>query len=211
MFPQKAGTSRPGQLSSEKISATKRAVDILFSLVALPLIAIFSIVLLILNPFFNPGPLFFRQSRMGLHGKRITIWKFRTMSVGASDERPYDAPVETHRISSFGQLLRKTRIDELPNFLNVLKGEMSLVGPRPEAWGHAVEFIQKVPYYRSRFDVLPGITGLAQIRLGYADDGETVVRKARLDHIYATRHDIRMDGFIILHTFRVILTGFGAK
>lgn len=189
----------------------KRVCDISFSLLALPIILCTSIVLLILNPIFNPGPLIFSQTRMGMGGKPIRLWKFRTMTISSVKLRAPDTPVEHARIPRLGKRLRQTRIDELPNFFNVLIGEMSLVGPRPEAWDHAIEFLGSVPYYRDRFRVLPGITGLAQVRGGYADNPRATKRKARIDHFYVARSCTKMDIYIMYKTCAVLVTGFGAK
>jgi len=121
---------------------------------------------------------------MGFGGRPFVIWKFRTMVDHAEDgvcRQPHDE-VEHHRITPLGRFLRSTRLDELPNLINVAKGEMSVVGPRPDAWEHAVSFLQAVPYYGSRLNVRPGITGLAQVRGGYADNPKAIQRKARFDH-----------------------------
>ena len=197
--------------SSRRFILFKRLCDIGFSLLALlPLLGI-SLVLLLLNPFLNPGPLFFRQERMGLGCQRFLLWKFRSMMPSEAGLRAHDAVFEHERVPPLGAFLRKSRIDELPNFLNVLSGDMSVVGPRPDAWEHAVQYIDIVPYYRDRFLVRPGITGLAQVRAGYADSRNVIRRKARLDRFYVRRSRCRFDLRIILGTIRVMLTGFGAK
>ncbi|MCU4653748.1 sugar transferase [Roseibacterium sp. SDUM158016] len=189
----------------------KRACDIYFGVVALPLVVILSFVLLILNPFFNPGPLFFRQERMGRGGVPFQIWKFRTMAPANGARRRHDEGVEEDRISRLGGVLRKSRLDELPNFINVLRGDMSVIGPRPDIVEHALAFSVSVPRYRDRFRVKPGITGLAQVRHGYADNASAVRRKARNDAIYIERGSIGMDLAIIARTVQVMLTGFGAR
>ncbi len=189
----------------------KRGVDILSGLLALPLIASVALVLWMLNPFFNPGPVFFRQLRMGQGGRPIVMWKFRTMRPGDSSIRTVGSRVEEGRITALGHFLRRTRIDELPNFINVLKGEMSLVGPRPEAWEHAVAYIGTLPGYHLRFSVRPGITGLAQVRIGYAEDADTALAKSRYDRIYIRRASIGMELHVIFRTIAVMLTGFGAR
>mgnify|MGYP001072639295 CR=1 FL=1 len=189
----------------------KRLCDIGFSMLALPLILITAAVLLVLNPFLNPGPVIFRQERMGLGGKKIRLWKFRSMTGCSSDLRSCDDPLETHRITRLGRLLRISRLDELPNFLNVLAGDMCTVGPRPDAWSHARNHILAIPHYSGRFRVRPGITGLAQVRGGYADNPRATERKARFDRIYIERSGMRLDFYIMARTFRVIATGFGAR
>ena len=133
------------------------------------------------------------------------------MSVAQEKSRAHDAPLETHRITPFACYMRKFRIDELPNFLNVLCGTMSVVGPRPDTWNHSVNYKLNIKYYAGRFRVRPGITGLAQVRVGYADSIRAVKRKARLDHLYIEKSSIWLDFHIIRQTFLVITTGFGAK
>ena len=189
----------------------KKTFDLSLSLVALPLIGGIAIVLFIINPLYNRGPVFFRQQRMGLGGKKIMLWKFRTMTGSDTGLRDADAPLETERVTPLGRIMRRTRIDELPNFINVLRGEMSVVGPRPDAWDHARLHIDEVQYYCERFRVLPGITGLAQVRGGYADNRRATERKARLDLFYVRRSRIKLDLLIIRETILVMCTGFGAK
>lgn len=188
-----------------------RVMDIFFALLAAPVVLTVALVLLVLNPIYNPGPLFFRQKRMGKDCTSFQMWKFRTMLPSAVVVRSHDAPLDRHRITKLGALLRKSRIDELPNLINVLRGEMALVGPRPDAWEHATAYMRTIPRYTQRFAVLPGITGLAQVRSGYADDYKSVCRKARLDAIYVRNRSARMDAGIVISTVAVILTGFGAR
>ncbi len=189
----------------------KVIVDVTFTLLAVPIILAISLILLTVNPFFNPGPLFFFQDRMGKDGRKFRMWKFRTMLPAPELVRAHDAPLEVDRITSLGKFLRRTRIDELPNFFNVLMGDMSLIGPRPDAWSHALVHRNTIPHYRQRFRVRPGITGLAQVRGGYADCDNSIRRKASLDRIYADRADFGLDIYILLRTLRVVFTGFGAR
>lgn len=209
--PRLASPAFPMCRWSWRFRAFKAICDYGFAVLALPLVGLTGGVLLILNPFFNRGPLFFRQERMGRGGKRFVMWKFRTMRPGGHDVRPHDAPLEEDRITPLGALLRRTRLDELPNAFNILAGEMSLVGPRPEAYDHALEFIDSIPYYRDRFRVLPGITGLAQVRAGYADEESAVRRKARLDHHYVWKARLRLDARVLVATVAIVLFGTGAK
>lgn len=186
-------------------------VDVTFVVLAAPFVLAVALLLLLLNPIYNPGPLFFRQKRMGKNCTSFQMWKFRTMLPSTIDARSHDAPLDRHRITKLGALLRKSRIDELPNLFNVLRGDMAIVGPRPDAWDHATAYMRCIPRYTQRFAVLPGITGLAQVRSGYADDYKSVCRKARLDTIYVRNRSARMDAGIIMATFYVMLTGFGGR
>jgi lipopolysaccharide/colanic/teichoic acid biosynthesis glycosyltransferase len=183
----------------------------IFVALALPILAGLCLALLVLNPFFNSGPLFFRQERMGLGSTRFTIWKFRTMSPAPAKGRHPDAPVERRRITPLGFFLRRSRLDELPNIFNIISGDMTLVGPRPDIWEHAEDYSKTIPYYRDRVRVKPGITGLAQVRLGYADNRNAVKRKARYDRLYVRRSHGRLDVRILWETIVTVFSGSGAK
>ena len=189
----------------------KTAVDWGCTAVALPLIAALSVLLLLVNPLLNPGPLFFSQERLGKHGRVFRMWKFRTMIAAASEVRDPTAPVESGRITLLGKVLRKFRIDELPNFFNVLGGDMSVVGPRPEAVSHAAYYNGRVAGYSTRLRVKPGITGLAQVEQGYAEDEDATSLKAKYDNMYVECYCGRLDLYIIVKTFAVMARGFGAK
>ena len=190
----------------------KRGLDIVSALLGLFLALIFGGVLLLLNPFFNPGPLLFKQQRMGMWGRPFTMWKFRSMTAAADGaERDPTSPLEVDRITPLGQFIRRSRIDELPNFWSVLSGEMALVGPRPDVWEHAKWFSQNIRYYKYRVRVRPGITGLAQIRGGYADEVISISRKARYDYHYIRHGSAMLELYIILRTVSVMIFGTGAK
>lgn len=206
LYPAKVGKGR--DVGTRRLA---RMLDITFALLAAPIVAAMALLLLVLNPIFNPGPLFFRQKRMGKDCSSFHMWKFRTMLASPVAVRSHDAPLDRHRITRLGALLRKSRLDELPNLINVLRGEMALVGPRPDAWEHSTAYIRTIPFYDRRFAVLPGITGLAQVRSGYADDYQSVCRKARLDAIYVRNRSLRMDAGIVMATVVVMITGFGAR
>lgn len=205
--------NRPDPIArwSKKHRIFKASFDYGFAILSLPVVALIALALLILNPRFNPGPLLFSQTRMGMGGKSFRMWKFRTMTEATQEVRHHGEGVETHRITPLGAILRKTRLDETPNFINVLRGEMSVIGPRPDAWSHAMAFMSTVPLYQTRFRVKPGITGLAQIRAGYADCEHSIRRKARLDKIYVKKSRIKLELYIIYRTAAVMLSGFGAK
>ena len=162
----------------------KRIFDVSICLLLIPLLIIFSILLILINYFFNSGSLFFIQDRMGKDCVAFPAIKFRTMEHTKEITRKYDDPIEVNRITSFGKILRKTRIDELPQILNVLKGEMSLIGPRPDYYIHALEYLKNVKGYRERHIIRPGITGLSQIRLGYAEGLEATAKKVSVDNYY---------------------------
>ncbi|GKY89242.1 hypothetical protein STA1M1_31110 [Sinisalibacter aestuarii] len=165
----------------------KRISDILGSVALLPTLGALALLLLVLNLRLNPGPLFFYQHRMGRFGKRFVAIKFRTMlpeAPGKQVKRGYRDPLEHHRITPFGRFLRQTRIDELPQIINVLRGEMSLIGPRPDYYDHALEYLEAIPEYRARHAIRPGISGLAQVTLGYAIGLDQTRAKAHADLTY---------------------------
>jgi lipopolysaccharide/colanic/teichoic acid biosynthesis glycosyltransferase len=179
------------------------------SIFLLPLLILISCILLILNLFFNPGDLFFIQKRMGKNCEAFFAIKFRTMVPVKEITRRFDEPIETERIKYLGSILRKTRIDELPQIINVLKGEMSLIGPRPDYYKHALQFIDSVEGYRERHDIRPGITGLSQIRLGYAEGLEATTQKAYVDNYYIQNVGYIIELKIILNTILTIIKGLG--
>lgn len=189
----------------------KRSFDILVALSAMPVVMLMSLVLLLVNPLWNAGPLFFLQQRMGRGCRRFTAIKFRTMRPIPQIARGPDDPLEHERITPLGRFLRVTRLDELPQFVNVLNGDMSLVGPRPDYWDHAIHYLDSIPGYRERHDVRPGITGLAQVDAGYAEGVSATVTKTRHDLRYIRKLSLRMELYVLWRTFYVVLTGFGAR
>jgi len=187
----------------------KRIFDISVSLLLLPLLFIVVIILPFINYFSNSGRLFFIQERMGKNCEVFHAIKFRTMVPVKEITRKYDDPIETNRITFFGKFLRKSRIDELPQILNVLKGDMSLIGPRPDYYVHALEYLKSVKGYRDRHDIRPGITGLSQIRLGYAEGLEATAKKASIDNYYIQNVGYIIELKIIVNTIITIIRGIG--
>tara|TARA_B110000977_G_C11053321_1_gene483134 strand:+ start:1306 stop:1920 length:615 start_codon:yes stop_codon:yes gene_type:complete len=187
----------------------KRTFDIFVSLLLFPLLLMIAIVLLIFNNFFNKGSLLFFQERMGKDCKVFFAIKFRTMTHIKEITRKYDEPIETNRITTLGRVLRKMRIDELPQILNVLNGDMSLIGPRPDYYIHALEYLKNVEGYRERHSIRPGITGLSQIRLGYAESLESTSKKVSIDNYYIQNLGYIIELKIILNTILIIIRGLG--
>jgi lipopolysaccharide/colanic/teichoic acid biosynthesis glycosyltransferase len=183
----------------------KRLMDILLSLLLMPALVCFVVALIILNPFLNIGPVIFRQARMGKDCRMFVAFKFRTMTQASGAARgPFEA-VETARITPLGRFLRATRIDELPQIINVLRGEMSMIGPRPDAWDHARVYLCEVPAYAARYQVRPGITGYAQTEVGYVDSAQGLQRKLAADAYYITHLGPGLDLWIIWRTLVVVL------
>jgi lipopolysaccharide/colanic/teichoic acid biosynthesis glycosyltransferase len=187
----------------------KRLFDIIFCLLLLPLLFGIAIILLVFNQFFNSGRLFFIQKRMGKNCEFFFAIKFRTMTHVKAITRKYDDPIEINRITPLGRILRKMRIDELPQILNVLKGDMSLIGPRPDYYIHALEYLKVVEGYRDRHSVRPGITGLSQVRLGYTESLDATSKKVSIDNYYIQNVSYIIELKIIINTLIVVISGIG--
>ncbi|MBT3046994.1 MAG: exopolysaccharide biosynthesis polyprenyl glycosylphosphotransferase [gamma proteobacterium symbiont of Ctena orbiculata] len=156
-------------------------------------------------------PVFYRQLRVGLKGKEFYVLKFRSMRVDAEKSGPQMASVNDSRVTAIGRFIRSTRIDELPQLFNVLKGEMSLVGPRPERPEFVSSFQKQIDGYALRHQVKPGITGWAQVRYPYGETVEDAANKLYYDLNYIRRNSLWQDILIILQTIPVVLTGHGAR
>lgn len=208
-----AALSPGGRLPADLRYGQRRSdLDTVAAMAGLFITGVLACLLFVLNPVFNPGPVFYKQIRMGQGGRRFLMWKFRTMAPADPHAfRSPHGPVEAERVTLLGCLLRKTRLDEMPNFINVWNGDMSLVGPRPDMWEHSLIYSGTVRGYAQRFRVKPGITGLAQVRGGYADNPRAVQRKARFDRFYVRNASAGLDLYILIRTVWVMLTGFGAK
>jgi lipopolysaccharide/colanic/teichoic acid biosynthesis glycosyltransferase len=188
----------------------KRSFDIFLSVALLPCLVLCGIVLLILNPFQNKGKLIFKQQRMGRDCKPFVALKFRSMRDVPKVTRSANCGLEKDRITRLGAFIRKTRIDELPQIINVLKGDMSLIGPRPDYYDHAIEYLAEVPGYRERHIVRPGISGLAQTELGYIEGVEATYRKVRADLYYITHASLFLELWIFFRTLKVVARRGGA-
>lgn len=158
------------------------------------------------------GPMLHRQERVGLRGKRFVIYKFRSMYANAEEKTgAVWATKDDPRVTSIGGWLRKYRLDEWPQLVNVLKGDMSIVGPRPERPEFIDSLTEKIPFYRQRLNVKPGLTGWAQINHKYGDTLEDAVTKLEYDLYYIRHLTLTLDAFIMFHTLKVILLGRGAQ
>jgi lipopolysaccharide/colanic/teichoic acid biosynthesis glycosyltransferase len=188
---------------------SKRFMDIIMAVMLLPVATIAAMLLLLFNPLINRGPLLYRQIRMGKDCKPFWALKFRTMRQSVRQRGP-DDPIESYRITYGGLFLRRTRLDELPQIWNVLRGEMSMIGPRPDYFSHAKYYLRTVPEYRARHVVRPGISGLAQIQLGYAEGIEAARNKAATDLQYIQNAGFRMDLWIIWRTITTVFFCKGA-
>lgn len=188
----------------------KRVFDGVLCLALVPSLALVALCLLVLNPWLNRGPLFFVQERMGRGCRPFRAWKFRTMAPAPEVGRGAWDALDEHRITPLGRWLRRTRLDELPQLWNVLRGEMSLIGPRPDFLPHALVYLAEVPGYRERHAVRPGISGLAQTELGYVDGPDGVRAKVALDLHYVRHASPTLDLWIAWRTLHVVLGRQGA-
>jgi exopolysaccharide biosynthesis polyprenyl glycosylphosphotransferase len=159
----------------------------------------------------SPGPVIFQQTRAGLEDHPFTIYKFRTMVVGADADGPQFTVKDDPRITKVGRFLRSTRLDEIPQLLNVLKGELALVGPRAEQVAFAEEFQRVIPFYRYRHLVRPGITGWAQVNSGYADDLEDTIEKLTYDLYYVRHMSPWLDINVLWRSAQTVVSGKGAQ
>ena len=190
--------------------AIKRHTDLLLATALLVLTAPLIAVAAVLIRLTSPGPAIYRQTRVGLDGRKFEVLKLRSMVDGAErGTGPVWAARNDPRVTSVGRYLRKYRIDELPQLLNVIHGEMSLVGPRPERPSFAKQLRESVPHFDLRTRVLPGITGLAQVEAGYCASGADAEEKLRHDLQYAREACAALDLLILLRTIRVVLRGAG--
>lgn len=193
-------------------SAMKRLSDVIAATIGLILLSPIILLTIILVKLTSKGPVFYSQERVGKNGETFNIYKFRTMKVDAEKESgPVWASKDDQRITSIGKFLRQSRIDELPQFINILKGEMSLIGPRPERPLFVNQFKNQISDYEKRLQVKPGITGLAQVWHRYDETIEDVKKKVKYDVLYIKKMCFWADFQIILRTFQVVITGFGAR
>ena len=187
----------------------KRGIDVVGSLILLILLSPVLLLAAFAIVISDGMPVVFKQERVGRHLEPFDVYKLRTMVKDAEKHTgPVLAEEEDPRITGVGVFLRKYRIDELPQLFNILRGEMSFVGPRPERMFFVEEYLEQIPGYRERFNVKPGVTGLAQVSGGYATTPE---RKLKYDLIYMFHQDFAMDVQIVAETLRVVLTGRGSR
>ena len=190
----------------------KRCADLVVSVIALPLLALPLMLIGLLIRLDSPGPAIFRQRRMGYRGEPFEVLKFRTMR-HVTDLAGADPVTKSgdDRITRIGRFLRRTRLDELPQLINVFKGEMSLIGPRPEAIKLSEWYERELPFYAYRHIVRPGITGWAQINQGHVAELDDVLVKLHYDFFYIKNFSAWMDILITLRTIVIMSTGFGSK
>jgi exopolysaccharide biosynthesis polyprenyl glycosylphosphotransferase len=188
--------------------AIKRLLDFLCAFIGLTILSPIILLVGVAIKLETPGPIFYTQERVGFNGKYFKVIKLRSMGVNAEKEGAQWAEKNDPRVTKVGSFIRKTRIDEIPQFLNVLKGEMSIIGPRPERPIFTAKFNNEIPGFINRLAVKPGVTGWAQVNGGYEITPE---EKLKLDLYYIEKKSLLLDINIILKTLRVVITGEGAR
>ena len=197
-------------LADLQINTLKRSFDLLFSAAALGLGMPLFLILAGITKFTSAGPVFYAQERIGRGGKPFKIYKFRSMYVDSEKSGPVlSGGLLDSRITPWGRFMRSTRLDEVPQFYNVLIGDMSVVGPRPERQHFIDQIVEIAPEYRSLLKVKPGITSIGQIKYGYASNIDEMVQRLRYDLLYPKRRSFLFDMWIIAQTLRVMAQGRG--
>lgn len=189
----------------------KRLVETLVVLALMPLWLPVILITGIIIKLESEGPMFFVQERVGQGNRDFKVYKLRSMCKDSEKDGAQFAQADDMRVTRVGRFIRKTRLDELPQFFNILKGDMSLIGPRPEQRYFVDQFEKEIPFYSYRHVVKPGITGWAQVVHGYAADAEDTKVKIEHDFYYIKNFSLWLDLLIVLKTIRTILTGFGAR
>jgi exopolysaccharide biosynthesis polyprenyl glycosylphosphotransferase len=189
--------------------SVKRFLDISVSILALLILFPVLVLIALGIKLSSQGPILYSQERIGKHGRPFRIFKFRTMVANAESNGPQLSSTHDNRVTGIGRFLRKTRLDELPQFYNVLKGEMSLVGPRPER-RHFIDLImERAPHYSHLHRVRPGITSWGQVKYGYAENVDQMIQRLKYDVLYIENMSLAMDFKILFYTVAIVLKGSG--
>jgi exopolysaccharide biosynthesis polyprenyl glycosylphosphotransferase len=187
----------------------KRIFDVCFSLFVIVGFSWFYLLLAVMVKLSSKGPVIFSQERLGLNGRPFRIYKFRSMYIDAEKNGPALSSDFDPRITPFGRFLRKTRLDEFPQFFNVLFGQMSIVGPRPERRFFVDQIVQKAPHYKHLHRVRPGITSWGQVKFGYAENVDEMIERLKYDLLYTENMSLMVDMKIIFYTLLIVIQGRG--
>lgn len=187
----------------------KRLMDVIVSFIAIILTIPLYVGTAIAVKVTSPGPIFFSQDRIGKNRKPFKIFKFRSMHIDAEKNGPELSSKNDSRITKIGKFMRKTRLDEIPQFFNVLIGDMSLVGPRPERQFYIDQIVQKAPHYLRLHKVKPGITSWGQVKFGYAENIEEMIERLKYDIIYLENMSVYVDLKILIYTVKIVFQGSG--
>jgi len=191
--------------------ALRRVLEIAALLCLVPILVSLAMLVAMAIRFDSRGPVLFWQDRMGYRGRPFRMCKFRTMRIDSELSGPKFATIHDGRVTRLGKFLRQSRLDELPQLWNVLLGDMSVIGPRPEQFAFARNFQQEIPAYGFRHLVKPGITGWAQVNQGYAANSEETRTKLEYDLYYVKNLSPWLDASVVLKTLRTVATGFGSR
>lgn len=200
-----SGRGRQARIAGLFRNVMHRSVALIGGILSLP-IALVTILLIKLE---SPGPVLYKQERVGMNGKPFVIMKFRSMRVDAEKEGPVWASSSDDRATRVGRIIRKIRVDEIPQFWNILRGEMSFVGPRPERPHFVSQLAEEIPYYQQRHLIAPGLTGWAQIKYPYGASIEDARQKLQYDLYYIKNQSLVLDAIILFETIKIILFGRG--
>ncbi len=202
-----SGRGRQARISGITRSVVHRVLALMGAILSLPIV----VVTAILIKLDSKGPVFYRQERVGEHGRPFTLLKFRSMKVDAEEGGPVWASKDDNRTTRLGRIIRKSRIDEIPQFWNVLRGEMNFVGPRPERPHFVAQLAKEIPYYEQRHLIPPGLTGWAQIKYAYGASIEDARQKLQYDLFYVKNQSLILDAIVMFETIKIILFGRGAR
>ncbi len=189
--------------------SVKRILDISVSVMAILLLLPIYLISAILVAFSSRGSIFYSHERIGIHGKPFTMYKFRSMYSDAEKDGPQLSSKQDPRITPFGRFMRKTRIDETPQFFNVIKGDMSLVGPRPERQYFIDQIVERAPHYSHLQRIKPGITSWGQVKYGYAENVDEMIDRMKYDILYLENMSLFVDFKILIYTVLIVLQGRG--